>query len=890
MAKVSGAYPSISRGVSQQIPEARLDGQHEEQTNMWTDPVAGLARRRGTIQQDFLLTNSVGSIHNLTAAQQAELRAYFAAYRSVPYNPDGQELVVHYPTLPKPSWANFTAQFPGGIWASQKIQPAGGAVIKPLGRGTGGTLAALQVKENRGFSGACQVGRYFLLYPNNTPFTHSAEVDNWKSRENNIAVVQIKAGLPNRLYSIFVQIGGMVHQFDYRTPSSSYSGTLDTSDIPVSDPEYTKKVNDRVNAYNSAVTQWITTAANNTRPAYIASQIAAAATAGIGAVCQGAAGSAILLTWQYGVTIQAVTATDSGDDSAVAVTFDTVTSLDKLTSTHYVGKVVKVQPERGRDGFYMQAIGEAQGGPAGWSRVRWEERSRTVQAAPEFPMVILGVNNAAGANNGKLFAAASPALLATLLVGDTVNLPAFGTRLVGDADTSPAPRYVNRQITYMAMFQDRLVLAVGNVLCMSEVGNYFNFWRTATLTVPDRDPVEIYALGSEDDAIRHGVLFDRSLLLFGDRQQYVVPGHNPITPSTSTVIQSGAIEDSVDSPPVSGGSKVFFGKRRENSTEIFQITVGNVADTTNYTGLGLQLLDYIPGKPAQMLHVASPSLLFVRTDAAPSSLFVFRYIDQGDQRLLDSWSRFDYGDKFGQIVGMFLHDDAIYLEVWREAPRVGGVTYVGASGGFGGRSLERQSLLPQLDSLPYLDSMRTAQQFLSGASTREWHNQPYLAAAVGAAGGARRLLGVDTAPSSSTAFSEVFGALGVTQAQVYVGLPFESSITLTSPRRRDQAGLAITQGRLTISALDVYCSDTCGAAFTVSSHGQSSTVSYKLGRLLGVRVNTVGGEPIATGVVRHAIQREVKDYTCKISANSWLPLSITRVTWTGQWFMNHRYV
>lgn len=335
---------------------------------------------------------------------------------------------------------------------------------------------------------------------------------------------------------------------------------------------------------------------------------------------------------------------------------------------------------------------------------------------------------------------------------------------------------------------------------------------------------------------------------------------------------------------------VFFGKRRENSTEMFQIAVGDVADTTNYTGLGLQLLDYIPGKPAQMLHVASPSLLFVRTDAAPSSLFVFRYIDQGNTRLLDSWSRFDYGDKFGQIVGMFLHDDAIYLEVWREAPKIDGVVYVGASGGFGGRSLERQSLLPQLDALPYLDSMRTAQQFLSGAATREWHNQPYLSAAVSAAGGARRLLGVDRAPASGAAFSEVFGDLGVTQAQVYVGLAFESAVVLTSPRRRDTAGLAMTQGRLTISALDVACVNSSQAVFTVSAYGQSNTVSYKLGRLLGAPGNIVGGEPIATEVVRHSIQREVKDYTCKISAKSWLPLSITRVTWTGQWFMNHRFV
>lgn len=890
MAKVSGAYPSLSRGVSQQIPEARLDGQHGEQVNLWTDPVAGLARRRGTTQQDLLLTNTVGSFYNLTAERQAELRAYFAAYRSAPYNTDGQELIVHYPTLPKPAWANFTTQFPGGIWASKKVQPSGGASIKAVGRGFGATATALAAKEDKGFAGACQVGRYFLLYPNSTPFTHATEVDAWQSQDNNVAVVQIKAGLPNRLYRVFIQLNGTLHEFAYQTPSSAYSGALDTSDILTTDHEYTKKVNDRVNAYNSAVTQWITTAANATRPSYIASQLADSATASIGVVCQGSRGGAILFAWAFGLTINAVEVTDSGDDSAVNVTFNTVPSVDKLTSSHYTGKIVKVQPDRGVAGFYMRAVGVVVGGAPGWSKVRWEECPRTTQAPPAFPMVILGTNQSAGAANGNLFAAATPELLATLLVGDTVSLPSFGTRLVGDADTSPAPRYVGRQVTYMAMFQDRLVMAVGNVLCMSEVGNYFNFWRTATLTVPDRDAVEIYALGSEDDTIRHGVLFDRSLLLFGERQQYVVPGQNPITPSTSTVMQSGAIEDSVDAPPIGGGSLVFFGKRRENSTEMFQISVGDVADTTNYTGLGLQLLDYIPGKPAQILHVSSPSLLFVRTDAAPSSLFVFRYIDQGSQRMLDSWSRFDYGEKFGQIVGMFLHDDAIYLDTWREAPQIGGTTYVGANGGFGWRTLERQSLLPQLDSLPYLDSMRPMTSFLSGAGAREWHNQPYLAAAVAKTGGAAWLYGLIEAPTSAGLFDATFGTLGVTQAQVYVGLPFQSYVELTSPRRRNQDGVAITQGRLSVGSLEVACSKSGGLVCSVSAYGNTESVTYRLGRRLGGPTNIIGTEPIDTTTVRHPVQREVREYTCKLAAREWLPLSITRVTWTGQWFMNHRFV
>lgn len=71
MSKVSGAYPSLSRGVSQQPFEARLDGQHGEQVNMWSDPVRGLSRRRGTQLQDCKPDNVFGpSYFQLTEEQK----------------------------------------------------------------------------------------------------------------------------------------------------------------------------------------------------------------------------------------------------------------------------------------------------------------------------------------------------------------------------------------------------------------------------------------------------------------------------------------------------------------------------------------------------------------------------------------------------------------------------------------------------------------------------------------------------------------------------------------------------------------------------------------------------------------------------------------------------
>ena len=948
MSKVSGTYPSLSRGVNQQPFEARLDGQHGEQVNMWSDPVHGLSRRRGTMLQHCDADNVHGpSYHELSDYEKQELRDFYASYRTVPYGTDGVEMQVHYPTKPTPAWMRGnSAGGLGGIRVTRKIQGSGplqpGAAGLPVRFGTLGDAeyTATHAAMYKGIAAACQVGRFMLFFPNDTTFAVPPETNYWASAANSHWAVEIKQGVPSRKYSVSYLVDGVVYSFSYTTPSSAYNGVLDTTDIPYNDPEYQKKVNDRINAYNSAVTQWITTAASQTRPAYIVDRLMlsglAAPLVAVGSTVYGGPGyvtqNAIVVVNTNGRTANP-SADDGGDGSHVQVTGSTVSSLDKLTGAHYYGKVVRIKPERGDQSFYMKAVNTDNTNPYSvWGKARWEECPATTQAAISNPMIVMAVKSsptsavvgaALGTPSGLAYLADFP-----ILNDPTVlTLPTFNGRLVGDGDSSPPPRFFGKQVTWMGMFQDRLCIAAGNTIDMSEAGNYFNFFRTQTLTVPDNDPVSIYALGSETDTIRHSVIFDRSLLLFGDNQQYSIDGRNPVTPSTSTIIQSSAIEDTTDCPPVAGGSLVFFGKRREGSAEIFQMEVGDVADTSNFTGLGLQLADYLPGRPAQLLYVASPSTLFVRVSEAPHSVFVFRFIDQNRQRLLDSWSRFDYHPAFGIIYGMFYHDDALYYRVAREAWKdEGGVVWTGGRGDYGFDVLERQSLLPQVPGLPYLDSIRRADSLLgagAGYGVDWWNkNYPFLAT-VFTRDKIANFAPTDPAPpkfqywlhgvqpniKTLAEWNAAFADIPTRDMDYCVtGLPFDSYVELTSPVRRDQGGQPIMQGRLTVNKLDVYYKDAGGFEATVTSrygitqqynnfdwsvadtaYGKVTALRFN-GRVLGQAANMVGVIPITTGSTPVFIGRESKDYVCKISSRSWMPLSITRVTWTGQWFMNHRFV
>lgn len=97
---------------------------------------------------------------------------------------------------------------------------------------------------------------------------------------------------------------------------------------------------------------------------------------------------------------------------------------------------------------------------------------------------------------------------------------------------------------------------------------------------------------------------------------------------------------------------------------------------------------------------------------------------------MDSWSRFDYHPAFGLIYGMFYHEDALYFRVARRPKDGGGRVWTGGRGDYGFDVLERQSLLPQVSGLPYLDSMRKADSlYVGGAYGTDWwaENYPFLA-------------------------------------------------------------------------------------------------------------------------------------------------------------------
>ena len=838
--KLSGSYASIARGVSQQVAAQRLDGQHAEQLNLVSDPVIGLVRRRGSELRAYGTVGGGGS---------APFADYAKGLRNFDFRKTGVQYTVLYPTTQAPVGQATMLCYNKESRAFLPVIPTSQLVRDALANG---------------INKVTQVGDLLVMAVKNNPTTYS-NTGNLVT-QNPYAVLWVRNGAYQRTYKVLAQMAdGSTRTAQFTTPSASYPGTLNTSDIPYDNPNYTKLVNDRVNSYNGAVTQWMTTAASQVQPSYIAQQLVTQINA------WGTTGSILFEANHIGIEnphIVSISFTDGGDGTSVKSVWRTVDSVSDLPYGAPDGKVVEIRPNDGEDAYYMRA--DVAGG--GWGKAVWREYAQMI-TTPVFMFLIATVSG------GGLVVSASPTEF-NAATGMTV--PNFSPRRVGDVNTSPMPNFLGKEITYVGNFQDRLVVISGSIVNMSRTGDYFNFFRTSVLTVKDDDPVEVYALGADDDIIRHSVFFDKSMVLFGERQQYTIDGRVPITPGTTTVIQSSAHEDATDAAPVSRGELVFFAKRREELTKINQIEVGDVQDTSRVTEISLQLYDYIGGKPVQLLAVTNPDMLLIRSTKDYNSIVTFRYLDRGAERLLDSWSRWEYHPALGPVVGMSSFEDQIILFHHRVSGT--GQGYIVAAS---------QSLLTQVDDDPYLDCRIAVYQ-----AHTPFNNCEDIAIAVGKSHvkaylqGERNALSTTVPPGPGLTYHVGLAKLqgdypGLTPAQCSYGFEFKSYVTLTSPYRRDQNGVAVTTGRLTVSRVDVSYRDTAGLVGVMDTERGSKTVLDFNGRLLGSKSSEYPLN-LATSSVPMFIGRESREYQLTINAHDWRPFTLTTVEWTGQYFYNAR--
>src|SRR5690606_33124605 len=205
MAKVSGSYPSVIMGVSQQVPQDRRPGQHFDQVNLISDPVRGLSRRQGSLLDGEKL------IGPRDVAFEAATLLDTQDYQEFTFYVGPREYSMLYRTKPRPT----NSQAPAIIVYDKQNRK-----FLPVVEAAGGTLLP-HMKAN-GAAAVVNVGRFVYMAANNYNTTYT-QTNLWSADTNTGATcVWIRTGAYSRTYTVTVKGENGTITASYTTPQSSY--------------------------------------------------------------------------------------------------------------------------------------------------------------------------------------------------------------------------------------------------------------------------------------------------------------------------------------------------------------------------------------------------------------------------------------------------------------------------------------------------------------------------------------------------------------------------------------------------------------------------------------------------------------------------------------------
>lgn len=677
---------------------------------------------------------------------------------------------------------------------------------------TGGAAAGI---ASNGVSAITSVGKFVVYARNNATLSYSNDIS---FQNPSRAVVWIRGGAYTRTYKVTLGDG---QWFAYTTPNAGAAG-----------------------------------AAEAISPQNIAAQLViGAGNIGITATQNGAH---ITFT-NAGFFFTEISVTDGGDGSLIRGVMGKVDSVDDLTLMAVQDMVVLVQPSSD-SGFYVKATTKT----SGLSEAIWVETAGVRQEWTGFPMMYIG-GTASNPNTPYIWLG-SPSQLSTQL-GFSVPLPVASN--AGDTISNPRPRFISydrEPVTYLGMFQDRMLVGCGAYLSVSAAGDYFNFFRTTVTTVLASDAFEMIAQGSEDDKLRHSVLYNRNLVIFGNRRQYVISGQAQLSPLSPNMSIMTTYANAAQVRPIAAGGLIYYARDRGNDVEVHQIQPGSYVDSAESFPASAQIGDYIPAAVQQIeVDPGAPSELLVRTTSS-DNVYAFSYLDSQDGRKQGAWYRWSFNPTLGKLAGLVPTPEGVVL-LWLRQGTDGNVYAVA-------------DLVPKAASgadLPFFDSIRPYSTVLA-ATTDVKAVHPSWDGAYNS-DSERFLVGGNTV----TDLPELLEAYPTETPYLVVGATAEAYVEPTNPQPRDGQGKVILDAQMTVTRKSINIKESAGFTAKISTINGDTEYVFN-GRVLGQAVNRIGKTPLVTGANHVPIGRGFTQYRLQIAANKWYPLTLVGMDWTGQSF------
>lgn len=393
---------------------------------------------------------------------------------------------------------------------------------------------------------------------------------------------------------------------------------------------------------------------------------------------------------------------------------------------------------------------------------------------------------------------------------DTTNITAafmqMEVRSAGDELNNPTPSFIDYGITGISAYQSRLVLLSGSYVCMSRTNDFTQFMRTTVTELLDDDPIEVASASLSSAQFEYAVAYNKDLVLISQEHQAVIPANSTVlTPKTAVIYPSTKIDLSLAVQPVIVGRTMYYTYQR--GLDYYQVGefIPNTYTEAQY--YAQNLTDHLPlyaqGKCTTMSASTTNNMVVFCSDS--TEVLVNQFMWRGEERPLMSFHKWVFPRKvmYAQFLREFL---VLFMD--------------DGNGGIVVGTLNVQ--LNQLDDkpVPYTDLYQYV-QIQDGTGTLP---TAFSSGAVQVQDTVGTIYDSRTMRHKDVQYSTLGNTITCPyNGQIVLGIPYESTFTLTPPFIKDESGKVVAGTRTTIQQLrmtfkstgsfNVKVKDTMGTAY-----------------------------------------------------------------------------
>jgi hypothetical protein len=215
-------------------------------------------------------------------------------------------------------------------------------------------------------------------------------------------------------------------------------------------------------------------------------------------------------------------------------------------------------------------------------------------------------------------------------------------RLVGDDDDHKAPSFIDSQIVDIMFYKNRLGFLLPTGLLFSEVGQYFNFWKTTQVADLDSDRIDIQIDAKKAIKLHFAEFLQDDLIIFGNKSQFKVSDTGVFSSKTISSVLVSEYEFNYKVRPLSLDDKVYFLASNGTHNSLYKYSKENISALNTAECISNHIPELLDNNITDIVGSSSNNMLIMTSSENQNILYIYKYLYEKNVLVQSAWFKWRF--------------------------------------------------------------------------------------------------------------------------------------------------------------------------------------------------------------------------------------------------------